>query len=134
MDASKSRCAGCLALLELTLLATGIFPASADQITVHHPNDSPSSIDVARIVQGHYFRYALYWRVAHEAWDTAALDNGRVILSLNTDNDADVERRAFVEYKGGAARSSDRESKTATGAGSGEPYCVDPVAARWKYG
>ena len=101
MDASKSRCAGWVALLALTLFATGANPASADQISVHDPNDSPSTIDVASVVQGHYFRYALYRLVAHEAWDSAALDNGRVILSFNTDNDADVERRAFVEYKGG---------------------------------
>jgi len=81
-------------------------------VTIDDPNDSPSAIDVAHVVQGHYSRYVLYRVVAHERWNSGALEGGRIIFSFNTDNDADVERRTIREYKGGAARSSDCGSKT----------------------
>ena len=101
MDVPKRPLGGfAVALLTLALVVTGL-PASADQITVHDPDDSPSVIDVARVIQGHYAGNALYRVVAHEKWDSAALDNGRIVFAFNIDNDADVERRAILEYKGG---------------------------------
>lgn len=102
MDLPRRRRAGwTVSLLALASLVTGVFPATADQITIDDPNDSPSAIDVAHVVQGHYSRYALYRVVAHERWDSAALDNGRVVFNFNIDNDADVERHVILEYKGG---------------------------------
>jgi|GEM_PF-5135189 len=101
MDVPKGLCTGWPTLLAIAFLATSVIPAGADQITVHDPDDSPSVIDVARVVQGHYAGNALYRVVAHERWDSAALDNGRIVFAFNIDNDTDVERRAIVEYKGG---------------------------------
>ena len=101
MEVLKGLRTRCPALLALAFLATGIVPAGADQVTVHDPNDSPSAIDVERVVQGHDFAYATYRVVAHETWDSAALDNAHIVFAFDIDKDTDVERRAIVEYKGG---------------------------------
>jgi len=98
-------------------------------VTIDDPNDSPSAIDVAHVVQGHYSRYVLYRVVAHERWNSGALEGGRIIFSFNTDNDADVERRTIREYKGGAGAQFRLRIENVTGAGTGELCYVVPVAA-----
>ena len=103
-------------------------------VTIDDPNDSPSAIDVAHVVQGHYSRYVLYRVVAHERWNSGALEDGRIIFSFNTDNDADVERRTIREYKGGGGAQFRLRIENVTGAGSGELCYVVPVAALWRSG
>ena len=101
MDVSQGRCTGWSALLALVFLVASTVPAGADQISVEDPDDSPSAIDVARVVQGHYAATALYRIIAHEKWNSAALDNGSIVFAFDIDNDADIERRSIVYYKGG---------------------------------
>jgi Ca2+-binding RTX toxin-like protein len=135
----RSRCLGLAAVLTLALLAIGVLPAGADQVTVGDPDDSPSAIDVAQVVQGHYFANVLYRVVAHEKWDSAALDNGRLVFAFNTDSDADIERRAVLEYKGGAGAQFRSRVENGRGHWIGRPVfrrpnsrSVEVWIARWQ--
>ncbi len=139
MEVLKGLRTGYPALLALAFLATGIIPAGANQITVHDSNDSSSAIDVARVVQGHYFANALYRVVAHERWDSAALDNGHIVFAFNTDDDTDVERRAIVEYKGGSGAQFRSRIENSHGRRIGRAvlrrpssYSLEVWVARWQ--
>lgn len=74
---------------------------TANERWIGDPDDSPSRIDIARVRQGHYFEQMLYRVVAHEPWEPQDLGDGRLVISFNTDDRADVERRAILEYVGG---------------------------------
>ncbi|MGI8521268.1 MAG: hypothetical protein ACR2MC_11830 [Actinomycetota bacterium] len=134
MEVLKGLRTGYPALLALAFLATGIIPAGANQITVHDSNDSSSAIDVARVVQGHYFANALYRVVAHERGTPPPWTTGTSSLLSIPTKTPPWNAALSSSTRAGAARNSDRGSRTATGAGSGELDSVVPAAARWRYG
>jgi Ca2+-binding RTX toxin-like protein len=91
-----------VALLVIPFIAGADLAARADRTTVEDADDSGSAIDVARVKQGHYAGYVVYRVFAYEQWDHAALKDGRIVFSFNTDDDSGIERRGIVEYDGGA--------------------------------
>jgi Ca2+-binding RTX toxin-like protein len=90
-----------VAVLVLIALAAAEIRARADRLVLGDADDSPSRIDIKRVVQGHYFEYVLYRLDAYEQWKPADLDDGRIVFSFDMDADEAAERRAILEYTAG---------------------------------
>ena len=82
-------------------LVFGISPARADRTSVRDSNDKGGPIDVARLVQGHYFATVLYRVIARNDWESKDLKGGRIVLYFDAAGGPTFERKAIIRHQRG---------------------------------